>query len=65
MREKNRPDYITEKEAPKHETPGQDNLAEARRRGGRRTSGHDTPSGPNTDRTATPAKREEARDPRS
>ena len=61
MSEKNRPDYIEEKQAPKHETPGQDNLADAKRRGSRRTSGHDTPSGPNTDRSVTPAKEEQER----
>jgi hypothetical protein len=59
MNERKAPDYIEDKKAPKHETPGQDNLAAARRRGSRRTAGHDSPSGPNTDRTAAPAKREE------
>ena len=37
----------------------EENQAELRRRGTRHGAGHDTPAGPNTDRTVTPAKREQ------
>jgi hypothetical protein len=37
-----------------------ENIAQLKRQGRRRTAGHDTPSGPLTDRSPTPAKREQA-----
>lgn len=39
---------------------GTPNAADQRRQGSRRASGQDTPSGPKTDRTAAPAKRQKA-----
>ena len=49
---------MSERQAPP--TQGsEENQAELRRRGTRHGAGHDTPAGPNTDRTVTPAKREQ------
>ena len=40
----------------------EDNLAEVTRRGRRRSTGQDTPSGPKTERTVKRAKREQAQE---
>ena len=42
----------------REELGSEENQAVLRRRGKRRATGQDTPSGPNTDRTVIPAKRE-------
>jgi hypothetical protein len=49
---------MSERQPPELES--EENQAELRRRGERRAAGQDTPSGPDTDRTVAPAKREQA-----